>query len=289
MGHKVGRLSLKYGKLFLDAWIYAVGIGWFLEPNRLAPGGVSGVSILLEAVLGLPAGLWILLLNIPILIFGILEFGWKFMISTAYSVLMSSAALLVLESGGITALTSDPLLAALAGGSLVALGLGLTFRHGSTTGGTDILIRYLRKKIPHLKTGSLMLWLDAGVVAASAFVYRDPERALYAGVSVLVISKVLDLVLYGGDGARLLYIISDRPLVIAGRMLRELEVGITYIEGKGAYTTQTKKIIFCAIRKNLYPKAEKIVKEEDPRAFLIVSGASEIYGEGYKSYFSEKI
>ncbi|MBP5732977.1 MAG: YitT family protein, partial [Lachnospiraceae bacterium] len=175
------------------------------------------------------------------------------------------------------------------GGSLSAIGLGLTFRAGSTTGGSDIIVKYLRQKFPYLKTGIIMMAIDVVVVTASAIVFGDIERALYAGISVGVTSFVLDLVLYGRDGAKLIYIISDHPEVIAKRLLEELDVGVTYLEGAGAYSGKEKQVIFCVLRKPLSPRAEDIVKKEDPQAFMIVTNATEIYGEGYKSYFGEKL
>ena len=158
----------------------------------------------------------------------------------------------------------------------------------STTGGTDIIIKVLRIKFPYLKTGSLFLLTDAVIVTASAFVFRNVDRALYAGLVVFITSFLLDVVLYGRDGAKLIYIISDHSDSITKRILEELDIGVTHMQGTGAYSGKEKNVIMCAIRKQLAPKAEEIVKEEDPLAFMIVTSATEIFGEGYKSYFSEK-
>ncbi|MBP3204864.1 MAG: YitT family protein, partial [Lachnospiraceae bacterium] len=121
-----------------------------------------------------------------------------------------------------------------------------------------------------------------------AFVFRNLERALYAGLVIFITSVVLDAVLYGRDGAKLVYIISDQYACIAERILRELNIGATYISGAGAYSGREKRVIFCVVHKNLFPKIEEIVKQEDSLAFMIVSGATEIYGEGYKSLYAEK-
>lgn len=279
--------ALKYAIRTAAAAVYAMGISLFLDPNSLAPGGVSGISIILNRITSVDTGTLILLLNIPILMFGAWRFGIRFMFATIYSTVMAS--LFINLIGTFPPITRDPLLAALAGGCLVAVGIGVTFRSGSTTGGMDIVIRFLREKLPHLKTGSLMLGLDAVVVSASALAFRDVERALYAGISLGVTSFVLDLVLYGRDSAKLIYIISDHAREISERLLRELGVGVTYLEGAGAYSGKEKQVIFCVMRKPLSPKAEAVVKEEDPHAFLIVTNATEIYGEGYKSYFGEKL
>ena len=130
---------------------------------------------------------------------------------------------------------------------------------------------------------------DIMIVTVSAFVFRDIDKALYAGLVVFTTSLILDVVLYGRDGAKLIYIISDRSEPITRRLLEELDIGVTHVKGSGAYSGREKSVILCAIKKQMAYKAEAIVKEEDPLAFMIVTSATEIYGEGYKSYFSEKL
>ena len=131
-------------------------------------------------------------------------------------------------------------------------------------------------KIPHLKTGSLYLMLDIMVVTASAFIFQDVDKALYAGLTVVATSLLLDVVLYGRDGAKLIYIISDHSDTITKRILEELDIGVTHVQGTGAYSGKEKQVIMCVIKKQLAPKAEEIVKEEDPLAFMIVTSAMEI-------------
>lgn len=170
----------------------------------------------------------------------------------------------------------------------MAVSMGWVFKAGATTGGTDIIIKVLRLKVPHLKTGMLFFLTDIVIVAASAFVFQDLDKAMYAGITVIVTSLVLDLVLYGRDGAKLIYIISDHSEKITKRLLEELDLGVTHVQGSGAYSGKEKNVIMCVAKKQIAPKAEEVVREEDPMAFMIVTSATEIYGEGYKSYFSEK-
>ncbi|MBR4154879.1 MAG: YitT family protein, partial [Paludibacteraceae bacterium] len=127
------------------------------------------------------------------------------------------------------------------------------------------------------------------VVILSAFVFDNTDSALYAAIGVFLMSIVFDLVLYGADGAKLIYIISDCWQEISTRMLVELDVGVTYLEGEGAYSNEKKRVIMCVVRKQIAPQIEEVVKEEDPDAFMIISSAAEIYGKGYKDIFSEKI
>ncbi len=267
--------------------IYAVAISLFLDPNSLAPGGVTGIAIILNRIIGMETGTLILVLNIPVLLLGAWKFGGGFILSTLYCTVLSSALTNLMASWG--AITTDPLLATLAGASLMAVAMGWIFKAGATTGGMDIVVKVLRLKFPHLKTGSLYLLIDATVVTVSAFVFKNIDRALYAGVVVFLASFLLDLVLYGRDGAKLIYIISDHSEAITKRILEELDIGVTHVRGVGAYSGKDKNVIMCVIKKHLAPKAEEIVKEEDPMAFMIVTSAMEIYGEGYKSYFSEKL
>lgn len=276
-----------YGVITVASFIYAVAISLFLDPNSLAPGGVTGISIILNRITGVGTGTWIFLLNIPILALGMWKFGFRFILSTMYCTVLTSWMTNLLTPFG--AITENPFLAALAGGALMALSLGWVFKAGATTGGLDIIIKVLRLRMPHLKTGSLYLMLDITVVTISAFLFRNIDRALYAAMVVFISSFLLDVVLYGRDGAKVIYIISDRPEPIARRLLEDLDMGVTYMQGTGAYSGKDKKVIMCVMRKQLSPKAEEIVKEEDPLAFMIVTSATEIYGEGYKSYFGEKL
>lgn len=271
----------------LGALIYSAGISLFLDPNSLAPGGVSGISILLNRVTGVSTGAWILLLNIPILAVGAWKFGGRFILTTVYCTVLTSVGTDALTVFG--AATEDPFLAAVAGSSLLAVGLGLVFRSGSTTGGMDIIVKLLRRRFPHLHTGSLVLALDLIVVALSALVFRQLDLALYAAIAVFITSVVLDFVLYGSDGAKLIYIISDRPRVIARRLLEELNIGATFVRGSGAYSGDEKEVILCVAHRQIAPKIEEIVKAEDPTVFMIISNAAEIYGEGYKNIFQEKV
>lgn len=269
------------------ALIYAAGISLFLDPNRLAPGGITGIAVILNRLIPVETGTLYFLLNVPIVLLGIWRFGLKFIAKTAWAIFLTSFFTNLLSPVG--ALTDDLLMAGLAGGVLIAVGIGLIFKAGATTGGTDIIIKILRQKYRHLKTGFLFLCSDVVIVAISGFVFRDLNVALYALLTVVISGKALDYVLYGGDEAKLLYIITENPVQIADRLMHELEVGVTYLQGEGGWTGREKKVIFCVVQKRLGPQVEEIVKLEDPLAFMVVTSANEIYGEGYKNFFSEAL
>lgn len=269
------------------AVIYAAGISLFLDPNNLAPGGVTGISVILNRLCGIETGTLYFLLNVPIVLLGIWKFGWRFIVKTAYAIVLTSYFTNLLSGYGV--LTTDPLLAALAGGVLIAVGIGLVFKAGATTGGMDIIIKIIRQKYKYLKTGFLFQCTDMIIVAISGFVFRDLNIALYALIAVLINGKALDYVLYGGDEAKMVYIITSKPQKVGRKILEGLDVGITYLHGKGGWTGQEKQVIFCVVRKQLGPQIEEVVKEEDPGAFMIITSASEIYGEGYKDLFAETL
>ena len=224
--------------------------------------------------------------NIPIIMLGMWKFGFRFIVSTFYTIAATSIFTNIFARFG--AATDDILLAALAGSVLIAISIGVIFKRGATTGGTDIIVKCLRLKYPHLKTGSLFFIMDLCIVSLSGIVFRNIDSALYAGISVVVTAVVLDMVLYGTDEAKLVYIISDCQVRITDRLLEELDIGVTRLSGEGAFSGNKKKIIMCVVHKPLAPKVEEIVKEEDADAFMIVTSATEIFGEGYKSYFGEK-
>ena len=267
--------------------IYAAGVSLFLDPNNLAPGGVTGVSVILNRLSGIETGTLYFLLNVPIVLLGIWKFGWRFIMKTAYAIFMTSAFTNLLSS--YDALTDDPLLAALAGGVLMACGVGMIFKTGATTGGMDIIIKIIRQKYRHLKTGFLFQCTDIIIVGISGLVFRDLNIALYALLAVLICGRTLDYVLYGNDEARMIYIITGRPEAIGRKLLQDVEVGVTYFQGKGGWTGEEKQVIFCIVRKQLSPQVEEITKQEDPSAFMIITSASEIYGEGYKDFFADRL
>lgn len=278
---------LKYGGILAASLLYAAAIALFLDPNQLAPGGVSGIAIIVNHLLPIPTGTLILMMNVPLLLLGMWKLGFQFVLSTLVAVISSSVFTNLLAPYG--PLTTDPLLAACAGGGLLAVGMGLLFKLGATSGGTDILIRVIKLKYKHLKTGSLFLITDCCVIAASALVFRNVDLALYAAIATILSSFCLDLVLYGRDEAKLVYLITDHEKAIANRLLEELEIGVTYLQGQGAYTRDNKKVILCAMQKRLLPRVQEIAMEEDPYAFLIVTSASEIFGEGFKDISAPRL
>ena len=267
--------------------IYAVGISLFLDPNQLAPGGVAGIAVILNRLVEIETGTLYFVLNIPIILLGIWKFGIRFIAKTVYAIILVSVFTNLLSPMG--ALTDDLLIAGVAGGILIAVGIGLIFRAGATTGGTDIIVKILRRKFRHLKTGFLFLCTDILVVSLSALVFKNIEVAFYALLTVVVCGKALDYVLYGGDVAKMLFIMTEKPEEIGKRLMEELDVGVTYLQGQGGFTGTEKRVVFTMVPNRLGAEAQDIVKSEDRMAFMVVTSANEIFGEGYKDLFREEI
>ena len=163
------------------------------------------------------------------------------------------------------------------------------FIAGLMFGGTDIIVKCLKLKKPHLKTGTIFLGMDIVIILTGGIVFKNVDSVLYSLISVAVTSVVLDMILYGRDEAKMIFVISNASEAITERMLKELDTGVTHLTGTGAYKKEDKQVILCVVKKPNAYLVEEIVRQEDSNAFMIISNASEIYGEGYKSYFGERL
>ena len=271
--------ALQYIIIFLGAVLYAFSVALILEPNRLAPGGASGLAIVLSQFIPIGTGTIILLLNVPLILLGIKSFGIKFLYTTIFAIIVNSVFLIIFSL--FPPVLNDVFLASICGGVVNAVSLGIILRLGGTTGGTDIVAKLLRKKMPHLEIGTLFILVDMVIVVISAFVFGNVENAIYAGICVVITGQILDRILYGGQNARMLVIISDEAERIGCRLLDDLNTGVTYLNGRGGYTQKEKNVIICVVRKRSLPRTTKIVSEEDSRAFMIITSAENIVGEGY--------
>jgi uncharacterized membrane-anchored protein YitT (DUF2179 family) len=282
-------LLWKYLWISVGCVIYALGVALFLDANNVVAGGVTGISMIIGTLTGWDTGVIIILINVPLFILGFFFFGKKFALSTMYSTVVSSLLIELFDKFIPAPHIENYAVAGVIGGALFGLGLGIVFRMGSTTGGSDIVVKILRRKFRYLKTGVISFCIDACVVIASAFVYRsadnsfDWERIFFTILSIATTMLVFDWTLYGGNPAKMVYIITDddHSRAMCARILKELDIGATYLNGEGAYTGNNKRIVLCVVKNISLPKLRDIIHEEDPRAFTIVTSAKEIYGEGY--------
>lgn len=291
----VKQIFIRYAIMTLGCIVYSLGLSLFLDPHDIASGGVYGISVVIRYLCQkyfswywLDTWMLIIALNIPMFILGWVFFGKNFIISTIYATILSSLLMSLWEIVLVSfiPISNDKLICSVIGGALFGLGLGIIFKMGSTTGGTDIIVRILRKKFRYIRTGIISMCIDFTIVLISTFVIGNFEHGCYTVISIVLFTALFDWVLSGGNSAKLIYIISngEKSHIICDRLLKELDIGATYIDGEGAYTGENRRIIMCAIKNFLYPKLRDIVHEVDPSAFTIVSSAKEVYGEGYKKH-----
>jgi uncharacterized membrane-anchored protein YitT (DUF2179 family) len=259
--------------------VMAFGINSFNLANGLAEGGITGVALLLNYVLGWDPGLSSLLINLPLLLL-----GWKVMGRTGFlyaliGAISFSVFLFAFQSASMP--LPDPLLASLYAGAFVGLGLGIVFRYGGITDGVDVIARLFQKSFGW-SFGRTIFLTDGLVLAASLF-YLDLQRAMYTMIAIVIGSRLIDFVQEGSFTAKAVTIISKKPEEIASKILKEMKRGVTFLSGKGAYTQEPQEVLYCVISKRETGRLKQIVMETDPHAFVIFNDVHEVVGRGWES------
>ena len=284
MKKTLSKTLLAYVWITLASMVYAVGFNWCYEPNEIGFGGITGVAQIINAFLPwAPIGTVVILLNAPLFLLGWRLLGWHLLLSSLYAMFISSVAIDVLHMLH-TFQPMDPMLASIYGGVLMGGSLGIVFLQGATTGGTDLIARLLKLKLAWLPMGKLLMAIDLVVIVAVALAFENAYSALYGVVALYLSSKVMVMVLYGLDTAKVAYIISQDPRAIARKLTRELDRGVTILQGRGAWSGQDKEVLMCAFKQRQIVTMKRMVKEVDPTAFLIVCDAHEVMGEGFREY-----
>ncbi len=285
---KVKNFLLDMLFILVGSMIYGLSVNAFTSPNHIAPGGVTGLSTLINYVFGTPIGLMAFLINIPIIIWAIVEIGYKLVLRTMIAIVLSSTMIDVF-SYFIPAYRGDMILVALFAGLCEGVGLSLTFIRGATTGGTDMLARLLGRRLPHMSMGKLMLAIDGVIVVISAFVYGSIENAMYACIVIFVSTKLIDSILYGTDSGtgKLFFVMSPKVRAMGDRIIKELDRTVTYLDSHGGYTREPGETMICAVRRFEVYHIQMIIREEDRDAFVIVGDAGEITGEGFRPVRSD--
>ncbi|MCL2030124.1 MAG: YitT family protein [Oscillospiraceae bacterium] len=264
----------------IGSFFYALSVNLFLEPNHIVTGGLTGVAILIHHYLPrVGIGLMFILMNVPLFVVSWRVVGRRFMLLSLLG--MGAAAVFIDLTSWVRPVETEPLMAAMAGGLMMGAGLGLVFRQGASTGGSDVVARLIRRRRPYLRMGVIILMVDAVVIAASMLVFRSINAGLHAILAIYLSSRAVDLLLYGTDAGRVVYIISDKNDEIAEAVRQTLQRGVTYLSGEGSYTGRPRKVILCAVKRQQVPTLKKLVKEVDPQAFIILTAAHEVLGEGF--------
>ena len=255
-------------------FIMSVGIHCFLVPANIAPGGISGVAILIQYLWGLPIGMMTFVINVPIFALSWRYLGRKYTLQSFGAVLLSTVILDYIVTPWLPMYTGERLIGSLFGGVFMGTGLGLVFLRGFSTGGTDAISFLLQLKFPHLPIGR--------VLAISVFVFHNIEAGLFGVVALFAQTKVIDSIIYGSEHGQMFFIVSDKNMEIKDKILIDVDRGATILKAVGAYTMEEKAVLLCAARKSQFGQIKRIVREVDPNAFFIVSEVSQILGEGFK-------
>ena len=273
-----------YSVITLSCLLYSFAFNCFFQPNSLAMGGFTGLAQVVNHLAPfIPIGTMVFVMNVPLMIIGVKKQGWGLLISSIYAITVSSLMIDTMNAL-VTFPSMDPLLACIYGGVLMGASIGLMMLKNATTGGTELAARLLKYVIPSISIGKLCLVIDITVVSFYALVFRNIHSALYGAVAMYVCSIAMDMVVYGSVNAKVAYIISDKCEEITEKLLKS-DVGATILNGKGAFTGTEKNVLMCAAKPAKIARVKALVASVDPdKAFVIVTDAKEVYGEGFGEY-----
>ena len=274
------RLSVDLLYDILGSFFFALGVYNFAVQANFAPGGVTGIAIIVNHFTNLPIGTLALLFNIPLILMAWRILGHRFLIRS-FRTLVVNTIFLDLISPRLPVYQGDPFLAALFAGALAGIGLAIVYQNKSSTGGSDLLIMSLRKKRPHMSLGQITMFVDGIVVLTGGLVFHQIDSVLYGFVYSAVLIVVIDKIMFGVISGKLAMIISSRGEEISKEIGDKLTRGSTILRAKGAYSKEHRPVVMCACSRSQVPEVRKIVKEIDPDALMIVTSYDEVYGEGF--------
>lgn len=266
--------------ILIGSAVNAAGFAFLTYPNSIVSGGLTGISQIINLLTGLPVGVLIIVMNIPLFLAAWKKFGSRFIIYSLIGML-SNSLFIDLFNALHFSFTSDMLLAAVFGGAVKGLGAGMIYYPGATTGGADIAARFLRRRFPYINFGTLSLILDVVVVTVFAVVFRRVDSALYTVITMFVASKIVNLILYGLSNSGVCYIVTAEPHKIAANIGAELERGATILRGEGAYSGTERDVVMCAVKRSQIPALRRIVAAADENAFVIVTESHEVFGKNF--------
>lgn len=267
--------------ILLGAVILSLGLTWFLVPNKIATGGVAGLSIVLHHLIGTPTGLTMLILNIPLLLLGWKSLGKSFLFRTLFAMVSFSFFTdFFAVNLKLSALTDNLLLATLYGGVLVGTGLGLVFKGDASAGGGTILAKILSQKT-RFKTGQVLFGIDILVISSAAISFKNIELALWGFISIFIASQLIDVILTGKPFAKVIHLITEYPEEIGEHIVNDLGRSATIVKSTGLYSGKEKNLVIVVVDSSQIYRLRDIVRLHDPQAFMIVMNAHEILGRGF--------
>lgn len=285
---KLGASVLWLLRIMTGSCIFALGFDLFLEPHSINAGGISGLAQIFVQFAGVGSvGVITMLINLPLFALGGVKIGKKFFVGSLVGMLTSSLALDYMSK--IPVPQAEPLLAALYGGVLCGLGLGIVFMTGASTGGSDIVVRLLKRKWQNVPIGTISIMFDLVVAVLTGLAFWDISSALYSGVAIVVTGQIIDAVVYRFDYSKVAMIISSHHEAIAREIALQLDRGATYLHGEGSYTHRETKVVLTAVKKQQLAELKRLVVEIDPDAFIIVQEAHQVLGDGFSRYSRDSL
>ena len=272
----------------LGSAVFALGFAMFLGPNDMSAGGISGLALVFVELTGIgTVGTLSILINLPLFILGGLKIGKRFFIGSLVGMLLSSVLIDLFATLQVPVV--EPLVGVLYGGGLCGFGLGIVFIVGSSTGGSDILVRLLKLRWRNVPIGQIALYFDALVVILTGIVYNNMTSALYTGLAVFVTSQVVDMVVYRFDFSRVAMIITKEYDKVAQVISSKLDRGATFLYGQGTYSGKDTKVVLTAVKKQQLAELKDLVVDIDPNAFIIVQEAHQVLGDGFSRYSKDSL
>lgn len=272
----------------IGSFVYAAGFTLFLLPGSMNGGGVTGLSMVIHALTGAASvGTIAMLINLPLFLLAGVRIGRRFFLGSLLGTVASNVMIDLLTVVPMPAL--EPLLACLYGGAVCGLGLGIVFASGTSTGGTDILGRLLKRHAPNVPMGVITAALDAVVVILTGVVFRDITKTLYSGITIFVSSQVMDVVIYRFDYSKVALIITEHHETVAEQIGKRLNRGATYLHGEGSFTGTPRKVILTVVKRRQLAELKALVMELDDHAFVIVQEAHQVLGDGFSRYSKDAL
>ena len=267
-------------EIVIGCLLMAAGTSLFLLPNQLSSGGFAGISTIVYYLFGLPLGTTMLILNIPLIILTIIRVGKETAIKGIIGTIVLSVFIDILEKFG--ALTEDRLLACIYGGILIGLGTAIVLKANASTGGTDLLTYIIRSYKPHYRASNLIIIIDIAIVVLNVIFFREIEIGLYSAIAIYLSGKMIDVVFEGIYFTKTMFIVSSKYKEIAQEIGQKLDRGSTAVYAKGMYTREKKMMLWCVASRGEVAKIKQIAQEIDPRSFIVISSAREVWGKGFK-------
>ena len=277
-----------FGKIIAGCALFGAGFSLFLGPNDLNAGGISGLAMMFVHLTEFgTVGMITMLMNLPLFVIGGIKVGKKFFFGSLAG--LAASSLLLDAFALVPHPQTEPLLAALYGGLLCGIGLGIVFSTGASTGGSDIIVRLLKLKYENVPIGTINIFFDAVVVVLTGLVFWDVSKALYSGVTIFVTGQVIDAVVYRFDYSKVVLIISKEHERIARVVGEKLDRGATYLKGEGSYSGNDVKVVLTVVKKQQVAELKRLVMEIDANAFVVVQEAHQVLGEGFSHYSKDAL